>query len=100
MACGPSERIQNFLSALLTAPLLGKGALKTQSRGLHTTGAIEQAVSSFDSIVDGVRAGVVVNLPQTKADLGHLVAIVQRDVGRVDSHCCEEVAIRKCRSEW
>lgn len=59
----------------------------------HTASAIEEPVSGLDSIVDGVGASVVVNLPQTKADLRHLVAIVQRNVGGVDSHCRECVAM-------
>jgi hypothetical protein len=81
------------------APCLGTGVVEAQWRRSHTTSAIEQPVSSLDRIVDSVRACRVVNLPQTKADLGHLVAIVQRNVGRVDSHCCEKVAIRERSSE-
>ena len=65
----------------------------------HTTGTIKQSVSSLDGVVDGIRAGGVVDFPQTEAYLGHLVAIVQRHVWCVDSHCCEEVAIRKGGSE-
>jgi hypothetical protein len=71
----------------------------SRKRGVHTTSTVEQPVASLDGIVYGIRASVVVDLPETEADLGHLVAIVQRNVGCVDSHCCEEVAIRKGRSE-
>jgi hypothetical protein len=62
---------------------------------IHTTSTIEQPVSSLDSVVYSVRASIVVYLPQTKADLGHLVAIVQCNVWSFDSHGCEEVAVRK-----
>jgi hypothetical protein len=75
------------------------GQGKAESRSLHTTGAIKQSVTSLDGIVHSIRAGGVVDLPQTEANLGHLVAIVQRNIGCVDSHCCEKVAIREGRSE-
>ena len=64
-------------------------AQKVLGENRHTACAIEESVAGLDGIVDGVGAGVVVDLPQTEADLRHLVAIVQRDVGSVDSHCCE-----------
>lgn len=51
-----------------------------------TTGTIEQAVTSLDSAVDLVRAGVVVDLPQAKAHEGHFVAAAQLDNRR--RHVC------------
>jgi len=66
-----------------------------EEHSVHTTSSVKQPVSSLDGIVYGVGAGGIVDLPQTEADLGHLVAIVQRDIGCVDSHCCEEVAVRE-----
>ena len=56
---------------------------------------VEQPVSSLDGVVNSVGAGSIVDLPQSKANLGHLVAIVERNVGSVDSHGSEEVAMRK-----
>jgi hypothetical protein len=47
-----------------------------------TTSTIEQTVTSLDSLVDLVGASVVVDLPQTEAHDGHLVAAVQLDSGR------------------
>lgn len=79
--------------------LRGNARLRRHEGTAHTTGAVEQPIASLDGIVYSVRARSVVNLPQTEADLGHLVAIVQRDVGCVDSHCCEKVTVRVGRSE-
>jgi hypothetical protein len=62
---------------------------------VRTAGAVEQPVSSLDGVVHSVGAGRIVDLPQSKADLGHLVAIVQRNVWSVDSHGSEEVAMCK-----
>jgi hypothetical protein len=67
-------------------------------RGIHTASSIKQPVSSLDGIVDSVRASIVVDLPQTETDLGHFVTIVQSNVGGVNSHGCEEIAVRKGES--
>jgi hypothetical protein len=66
---------------------------------VHTASTVEQPVSSLDGIVYGVRASIVVDFPQAKADLGHLVAIVKRDVWSLDGHSCEEVAFCKGKSK-
>jgi hypothetical protein len=69
--------------------------LGMETRDLLTASTVEQSVSSLDGIVDSVRTCSIVDLPQSKANLRHLVAIVQRNVGSVDSHGSEEVAIGK-----
>lgn len=43
---------------------------------------IEKAVACFDSIVNLFGTGIVVDLPEAKADDGHLLAIVEFDGGR------------------
>jgi hypothetical protein len=77
--------------------MLRKATRERDGQDLRTTSSIKQPVSSLDGIVDGVGAGVVVDFPETEADLGHLVAIVQRDVGCVD-HGCESVSVRECEA--
>ena len=37
-----------------------------------TKGSVEKAVASLDGVVDGIRAGLVVDLPETEANDGHL----------------------------
>jgi hypothetical protein len=69
--------------------------LEIKNSNVLTASTVEQSVSSLDGIVDSVCAGSIVDLPQSKANLRHLVAIVQRNVGGVDSHGSEEVAMRK-----
>lgn len=44
--------------------------------GGSTAGAVKQTVSFLDGVVDLVRAGVVVHLPETEAHEGHVVAAV------------------------
>lgn len=44
-----------------------------------TAGAVKAAVAGLDSLVDVIGAGVVADLPQTKAHEGHVVAAVQLD---------------------
>jgi len=44
----------------------------------HTTGTVEEAVSSLDGIVDSVGASIVVDLPQTKANEWHLFKSVSK----------------------
>jgi len=44
-------------------------------------GAVKQTVASLDGVVDLVGAGVVVHLPKTEANEGHLAAIVELDSG-------------------
>ena len=45
--------------------------------GELTASSIKQSVSYFDSIVYGVGASSIVNLPQTKANLWHIVTRVE-----------------------
>jgi hypothetical protein len=72
--------------------------LGAKNQDILTASTVKQSVSSLDGIVDSVRTGSVVDLPQSKANLRHLVAIVQRNVRSVDSHGSEEVAIGKAIS--
>ena len=51
----------------------------TGKGGIHTACTVKQAIASFDGIVDLVGAGVVVDLPATEADEGHVVATVEFD---------------------
>lgn len=46
---------------------------------IHTAGAVKAAVAGLDGFVDLVGAGVIVDLPQTKAHKGHVIAAVQLD---------------------
>lgn len=46
---------------------------------VHTAGAVKAAVASLDGLVNLVRAGVIVDLPQTKAHEGHVKTTVQLD---------------------
>ena len=62
-------------------------------RNLHTASTIKQPVSSLDGVVDSVGTGSIVDLPQSKADLRHLVAIIQRNVRNVDRHGGEGTAV-------
>jgi hypothetical protein len=71
------------------------GVQRSESRGTRTAGSIKQAVTSLDGVVDGVGTSIVVDLPQAESNLGHLVAIVEGNVGCLDSHCCEGAAV--CR---
>ena len=48
---------------------------------LHTACTIEETVSRLDSVVNLVGASVVVDLPQAKADEGHIIATIELDVG-------------------
>ena len=50
--------------------------LGMETRDLLTASTVEQSVSSLDGIVDSVRTCSIVDLPQSKANLRHLVAIV------------------------
>lgn len=43
--------------------------------------AVKETVSSLDGVVNLVGAGVVVHLPKTEANEGHLAAIVKLDSG-------------------
>jgi hypothetical protein len=72
--------------------------LVLKNQDVLTASTIEQPVSSLDGVVDSVRACSIVDLPQSKANLRHFVAIVQRNVGSVDSHGSEEFAIGKAIS--
>ena len=45
-----------------------------------TASTVEQSVADLDGLVHLVGAGGIVHLPQPEANLGHLVAIVERDV--------------------
>jgi hypothetical protein len=67
---------------------------------VHTASPVEQPVSSLDGIVYSIRASIIVDFPQTKADLRHLVTIVERNVWSLDSHCCEEVAFCESKSRY
>lgn len=53
---------------------------------VRTACAVEETVASLDGVVDGV-GSVVLDLPETKAHEGHLIAAVELD-GR-GSHGCE-----------
>lgn len=46
---------------------------------LRTACAVKQPVASLDGIVNSIGTSGIVDLPQAKADLGHLVAIVEGD---------------------
>jgi hypothetical protein len=48
-------------------------------RSIRTASAVKQTVASLDGVVDGVGAGLVGDLPQTKAHDGHVVAAVELD---------------------
>ncbi len=48
----------------------------------RTACTIEETVACFDSVIDLFSAGIVVDLPEAKADDGHLLAIVEFDDGR------------------
>jgi hypothetical protein len=47
-----------------------------------TAGAVEETVSSLDSCIHLVCAGLVGDLPQAEAHEGHVEAAVQFDCGR------------------
>ena len=51
----------------------------------HTASTIEQTVTGLDGVVDNVGA-VFIDLPETEANLGHVIAAVKLDGGNVD-HC-------------
>ena len=48
---------------------------------LHTGGTVKETITHLDGIVDLIRAGVILDLPQSKADQGHFMAVVQFDSG-------------------
>lgn len=53
-----------------------------------TAGTIEEAVSDLDGVVDGIGSNVVVDLPETEADLGHVMARAELDVGNCNHLAC------------
>lgn len=66
-----------FISCLLSWLFKGKKL---------TASAVKETVSNLDSIVDDISSDGVVDLPETEADLGHIIAAVELDDGR---HCEE-----------
>ena len=62
----------------------------------RTTCAVQKTVAGLDGFVDGV-GGVLLNLPQPVAHLGHLIAAAELD-GR-GGHCREETAFLRA-AEW
>jgi hypothetical protein len=46
-----------------------------------TAGAIEEAVSSLDGVVDDIGGNGAVDLPEAEAHLGHVIAAVELDDG-------------------
>lgn len=57
----------------------------------HTASAVKQPVSDLYGLIDLIRAGCVVHLPQPQTDLRHLVAIVKLDGRDVDRHGFGEI---------
>lgn len=51
-------------------------------RETPTASAIEQTVTSLDSVVNLVRASVICDLPETETDTGHVIAAVKLDSSR------------------
>lgn len=58
----------------------------------RTASSVKQPVSRLDGVVNRVGTRGIVHLPQPKAHLGHLVAVIQRDNGDVGRHGSEEAA--------
>ena len=56
----------------------------------RTAGTVKKAVAALDGIVDLVGAGVVVHLPQTEADKGHVMAAVELDRWSTHAGVCSE----------
>jgi hypothetical protein len=52
-----------------------------EERERLTACTIEQPVSSLDGVVDNVSADGIVDLPQSEANLGHIIAAIELDVG-------------------
>lgn len=46
-----------------------------------TTSTIKQTVTGLDGVVNGIRGHGVVDLPEAKAHLGHLISAVELDRG-------------------
>lgn len=73
---------------------------------VRTACTIKQSVPSLDGVVYSISTGCIVDLPQPKSNLRHLVAIVERDIRRAGGHCCEGVAVQvvgkslSCRTQW
>lgn len=68
-----------------------------------TTRAVEQTVAGLDGVVDGVSGAGAVDLPEAEADLGHVIAAVELDVG--DGHfglcmCCWGRSRRNVETEY
>lgn len=53
-------------------------------RSQLTAGAVEETVTGLDGIVNDISGDGVVDLPETEAHLGHVVAAVELDYG---GHC-------------
>lgn len=65
---------------LLSSEFLAQASTSTPKReDLRTASTVKQSVSRLDGLVDLIGARLVVYLPQPKAHLGHLVAIVKLD---------------------
>ena len=45
----------------------------------YTRGAVEETIAGFDRIVDGLGAGVIVDLPQTETHQGHFMSAIELD---------------------
>lgn len=58
-----------------------KGGRRRNGDMLRTASTVKETVSNLDGVVDRVGASVVVDLPQTEAHDGHIIAATQLDVG-------------------
>lgn len=64
-----------------------EGGVQGWEASIRTASTIEETVAGLDGLVDGVSADGVVDLPQTEAHEGHVMAAVELDGRR--SHCSE-----------
>lgn len=53
-----------------------------------TAGTIEEAVSDLDGVVDRIGSNAGVDLPETEANLGHVMARAELDVGNCNHLAC------------
>lgn len=51
-----------------------------------TTCTVKKTVTSLDGVVDGISTSRVLDLPETEANLRHLIATVELDCGSGGSH--------------
>ena len=70
----------------------GRGRGKFSSTCQRTAGTVKEAITSLDGIVDDIGGDGVVDLPEAEANLGHLIAAVELDVGN-GSHDCDFVSV-------